>query len=81
MRARRSCARDNAFASGTSASETVPTAAVAVVATALVAAGCNSGPGKAGALETFEDSASYAIGQGLGESITATDRLFANSQT
>jgi FKBP-type peptidyl-prolyl cis-trans isomerase FklB len=44
---------------------------VAVVATALVVAGCNSGPGTAAGLETFEDSASYSIGQGLGESITA----------
>ncbi len=44
---------------------------VAVMAAVLVAAGCNSGPGQAGALVTFEDSASYAIGQGLGASITA----------
>lgn len=45
--------------------------AAALVVTALVTTGCNSGQGHAGDLVTFEDSASYAIGQGLGNSITS----------
>ena len=47
-------------------------ATLGLFALALSAAGCTSGGGSAN-LETFNDSASYALGQGMGETIYSGD--------